>query len=296
MALVTWALLWAFQDRWTGAGWLFGVGLAVQPLVIVVFPLLLVLGGRHRTLGLLVRGAVPAVAVIVGPLVADAHDTLHAVVDQPTFPNLAVNFRTLWAPLAPHLGGPRIDRDGRWRSAPPGRPGLGRRNRLVVALRWRQRPEMIVWAAALALALRVYTESVMTAYYTWPALALGVVIAGAGRHLAVLDGGVGRAGRPPWSASGRSTPTSGGPLQVVGRDRRPRRRRPPRRPGTGAHRAGTPTLVGRAGPARRARRVPGRRVARPRAGRSPGAESGPTAGTQFAARRQAGPDRPQTPE
>jgi hypothetical protein len=34
-----------------------------------------------------------------------------------------------------------------------------------------------VWGAALALALRIYTESVMTAYYTWPALALGILIA-----------------------------------------------------------------------------------------------------------------------
>jgi hypothetical protein len=45
------------------------------------------------------------------------------------------------------------------------------------SLRWRQRHEMIVWGTALALALRIYTESVMTAYYTWPALAVGVLIA-----------------------------------------------------------------------------------------------------------------------
>lgn len=176
VALATWALLWAFQDRWTGAGWLFGIAVAIQPLVLVVFPILLVFGGRPRTIGLLVRGAVPAVAVIIGPLVADPHATLHALVDQPTFPNATINFKTLWTPLAPHLGGHGANE----------KVGGGpvRLIALVLAagigwftLRWRQRPEMIVWAAALALALRVYTESVMTAYYTWPALALGVVIA-----------------------------------------------------------------------------------------------------------------------
>jgi hypothetical protein len=36
---------------------------------------------------------------------------------------------------------------------------------------------------ALALALRTYTESVMTAYYVWPALAVGLVIAARGSRL-----------------------------------------------------------------------------------------------------------------
>jgi hypothetical protein len=36
---------------------------------------------------------------------------------------------------------------------------------------------MIAWTVAMALALRCYTESVMTAYYVWPALAVAVVVA-----------------------------------------------------------------------------------------------------------------------
>ncbi|MGA2836664.1 MAG: hypothetical protein ABSF84_08710 [Acidimicrobiales bacterium] len=176
VALATWALLWAFEGRWTGAGWLFGAALAVQPLVIVVFPLLLVLGGRDRALGLVVRGVVPAAAVAVGPFVADPHDMLHAVVEQPTFPNILGNHKTLWTPLAPHLSG----------SGTTDTVGGGPLRLVALALaagigwwsqRWRQRHEMVVWGAALALALRVYTESVMTAYYTWPALALGILVA-----------------------------------------------------------------------------------------------------------------------
>lgn len=176
VALATWGLLWAFRRRWTGAGWLFGVAVAVQPLVIVVFPLLLALGGRGRVLGLVVRGAVPAAVVIIGPLAADAHDTLHALVEQPTFPNVRSNFRTAWMPLAPYLNG-----SGQEKTV-----GGGPVRVLALALaaglgwwsvRWRDRHQLIAWAVALALALRVYTESVMTAYYSWPALALGLVVA-----------------------------------------------------------------------------------------------------------------------
>ena len=36
---------------------------------------------------------------------------------------------------------------------------------------------MLVWTAAVVLSLRTYTESVMTAYYIWPALAVGLVVA-----------------------------------------------------------------------------------------------------------------------
>lgn len=176
VALATWAVLWAFRGRWTGAGWLFGAAVAVQPLVIVVFPLLLALGGKDRVVGLFVRGAVPAAVVIAGPLVADAHDTLHALVEQPTYPNVGANFRTLWTPLAPHLSG---SGEGEAVGGGPVRivalalaAGIG-----WWSCRWRKRHDQIVWAVALVLALRIYTESVMTAYYSWPGLALGLVIA-----------------------------------------------------------------------------------------------------------------------
>ena len=176
VALAAWALIFAFQGRFTGAGWLFGAAVAVQPLVLVLFPLLLVLGGRSRALGLVVRGVIPAAVVAVGPLIGDVHDTVHALVSQPTFPNVAGNHRTLWTPLAPRVGG----------SGESLTVGGGPLRLIALALaagigwwslRWRRRPEMIVWASALALALRTYTESVMTAYYSWPALAVGLVIA-----------------------------------------------------------------------------------------------------------------------
>jgi len=44
------------------------------------------------------------------------------------------------------------------------------------ARRWRARPDLLVWAAAVTLGLRCFTESVMDPYYLWPALALGLVL------------------------------------------------------------------------------------------------------------------------
>ena len=176
VALAAYALIFAFDRRFTGAGWLFGAAVALQPLVIVLFPLLLALGGRSRALGLIVRGALPAAVLVIPPLAADAHDTLHALVDQPAFPDAAGTHHTPWTFLAPKLGGKGVDATvggGPIRTVALALAGvLG-----WWALRWRDRPEMIVWAAALALALRTYTESVMTSYYVWPALAVGVIVA-----------------------------------------------------------------------------------------------------------------------
>jgi hypothetical protein len=179
LALGVYALIFAFEGRFTGAGWLFGAGLAIQPLVIVLFPLFLALGGRNRAVGLVTRAVVPAAALTIAPLVGDVHTTLHALVDQPTFPDLRGNHQTLWTFLAPRLGGRG---DNLTVGGGPLRivalalaAGLG-----WWAVRWRERPEMIVWAAALALAFRTYTESVMTPYYVWPPLAVGVLVAARG--------------------------------------------------------------------------------------------------------------------
>jgi hypothetical protein len=55
VALGVYAIVFAIDGRFTGAGWLFGIALAVQPLVVVVFPVLLVMSGKKRALGLAVR-------------------------------------------------------------------------------------------------------------------------------------------------------------------------------------------------------------------------------------------------
>jgi hypothetical protein len=174
LALAIYAVLFAWDDRWTGAGWLFGAAVAVQPLVIVVLPILLVIGGRGRALALVVRTIVPAAVVTVAPLVASFHATVHALVTQPAYSYLT--HRTPWTALAPKLGGKGAS------ASVGGGPVRIVALALAAALgwwarRWRNKPEMLAWAVALALALRCYTESVMTSYYVWPALAVGLVVA-----------------------------------------------------------------------------------------------------------------------
>jgi len=174
LALAMYGLVLAFDGRWTGAGWLFGAAVATQPLVILMLPVLLAMAGRQRALALLVRSVLPAAALLVTPLVGQFHATTQVLLNQPNFPN--IDHTTPWTSLAPRLGGTGKEFAV---AAGPGR---------VVALllacllgwrarRWRHRPDLLVWGAATALALRCLTESVMDAYYVWPTLALGLVLA-----------------------------------------------------------------------------------------------------------------------
>jgi len=175
LALGVYALVLALDGRWTGAGWLFGAAVATQPLVILMLPVLLAMAGRQRALVLLVRSVLPAAVLLATPLISQFHDTTQVLFNQPNFPN--IDHTTPWTPFAPRLGG-----TGKQLAVAAG-PGR------VVALlaacllgfwarRWRQRADLLVWAAAIALALRCLTESVMDSYYVWPTLALGLVLVG----------------------------------------------------------------------------------------------------------------------
>jgi hypothetical protein len=174
VGLVIYAVILGLNGRWKGAGWLFGLAFAVQPLVIVVLPILLAMAGRQRALGLIARGVGPAVVITIPPLAGDFHHTYTALSQQKAFPRR--NHATPWTTFAPKLGG-----SGKL-VAVGGGPVRLISLALAAALgwwarRWRSRPEMLVWAVAVALALRCYTESVMTSYYLWPALAVALVVA-----------------------------------------------------------------------------------------------------------------------
>jgi hypothetical protein len=174
VALALYAVMGALDGRWVRAGWLLGAALAIQPLVVVIVPIILFMGGREHAWGLALRGVVPPAVVTLPPLLANFHRTVHAIVTQPAY--LFFNHQTPWTSLAPKLGG----------VGPAATVGGGpmRVVALILAValgwwarRWRDSPEMIVGAVAIGLALRCYTESVMTSYYVWPALAVGVVVA-----------------------------------------------------------------------------------------------------------------------
>ncbi len=179
VAFAIYALLSAMDGRFARAGWLFGVALAFQPLALLMFPLLLVMGGRTRVVGLVARGVVPAAVVTVPEVAASVHNAIHALVKQPTFPDLHTGHQTPWTFLAPKLGG-----KGKGTMVGGGPPRIAT---IVVAAafagwvrRWRERPEMMAWALAAALSIRIFLETVLYSYYVWPAVAVALAVAARG--------------------------------------------------------------------------------------------------------------------
>ncbi|HUI05347.1 MAG TPA: hypothetical protein VLZ77_17555 [Acidimicrobiales bacterium] len=172
VALALYAFLFAWDGRWCGAAWLFGLGVATQPVVLLMLPVYFVMADRRSLVPFMVRVLVPSVALLAVPLLAEFHTTVHSLVDQPNFPN--IDHLTPWTRFAPRLGGSGKDMAV---AAGPGRivaisaaAALG-----WTARRWRARPDALVWVAAVALALRCLTESVMVSFYVWPALAVGLL-------------------------------------------------------------------------------------------------------------------------
>lgn len=180
VGLLLFAAVAVLDRRVAAAGWCTGAAVAVQPLVLLAVPVLAaVLGARHLV-AFAWRAVAPAAVLTAVPLVAAPRATLHALVDQPNFPN--IDHPTPWTFLAPHLGGHGAS------LAVAGGPGrvvavLLALGLVPVAVRARHRPAAVVWAMAAALALRVLTESVLDPYYVWPPLAVGLVAAAmAGRR------------------------------------------------------------------------------------------------------------------
>lgn len=170
VAFALYALLFAHRERWTGAGWLFGLAVATQPLVLLMLPVVIAVVPVRRWPVFLLRSALPSVAMLAAPVVADWSDTYRAIVRQPNFPTH--DHVTPWTSLAPSLA-PDVVAAG---------PGRMVAVVAAVAVGWwaRRRPAdlvTLVWLAALGLSLRDLTESVMDAYYVWPTLALAVVVA-----------------------------------------------------------------------------------------------------------------------
>ena len=161
------------------AAWLIGAAVAVQPLVLLALPLVLVVIERRQWAGFLARAAAPGALVLGIAAAANWHATVRAVTSQPN--SATVNHPTPWTALSAHLGGGMV-------AAGPARAlavlaacgcavAAGRRwGAAVQGGEWSQETlARLLWWVAVALALRSVLEPVMVAYYVWPALAVALI-------------------------------------------------------------------------------------------------------------------------
>ena len=175
LSLAVYALTFALDRRFVGAGWLFGAAVAFQPLVVLTLPVLFAMAGPRRWLGLAMRSILPGAVLLLVPLIVSFSDVYNEVIKQTDYTE--GNHATPFTALSPHISGkgPTL--------AVGGGPGRVLAVFLAVlvgvwaAKRWRERPELLVYACAMALALRSYTESALAAYYPWSALAVAMVVA-----------------------------------------------------------------------------------------------------------------------
>jgi hypothetical protein len=186
VALLLFGILALADSNVERSAWLIGAAIAVQPLVLLALPVLLVVVEARRLVGFLTRAAVPGALLLGVAASANGRATLKAVTSQPNYP--AADHTTPWTALAPHMSNGAI-------AAGPTRAlvivvacGCA----FVVKRRWRAVPpvvgwspealEELLWWVAAALALRSVFEPVMVAYYLWPVLAVALVTASTSWH------------------------------------------------------------------------------------------------------------------
>lgn len=199
MTFAIYAMIAMLDRKWAKMGWLLGVGIAMQPLVLLMVPLFLGATPRGQRIRLAARSAALPVLLVSIAFAGDASDTYRALVQQPTPPS--VNHATPWVAFAPKLTSAK-ETTLHLASIVPGlghaalstgtakayevvvvSGGLGRMIDFVLAVLigvfvWRrpQPPVRLLWLAAAVLASRCMFEAVMTPYYMAPPLFLALVL------------------------------------------------------------------------------------------------------------------------
>ncbi len=182
IGLLLYAILALADSRTSRSAWLAGAAVAVQPLVLLAFPLLAAVVEPRRLAGYVARAAAPGALLLAAAAAANWTATVHAVTSQPNYP--AIDHPTPWIYLAPHLPGGQV-------AAGPGqdpvhRGGLrmraGRRAPLAGGAagpgRWgHEALTELLWWSAVTLAIRSAFEPVMVSYYLWPPLAVALAAA-----------------------------------------------------------------------------------------------------------------------
>jgi hypothetical protein len=182
--LLLYAVLALADERPSRAAWLAGAAVAVQPLVLLAFPMLAIAVAPRRLPGFVARAATPPLVAIAAAAAANWTATIHAITNQPNAPT--IDHPTPWiyvSALAPRLS------DGSVAAGP------ARALAVLVAIgcalltyrRWRvarltgtwSPPDLaeLLWWIALTLALRTVFEPVMVSYYVWPPLAVALAAA-----------------------------------------------------------------------------------------------------------------------
>ena len=180
VGLLLFAILALSERKAPRSAWLIGAAIAVQPVVLIALPLILIALEPRRVVGYLIRAATPAVVVLGVAAAANWPVTVRAVTNQPNWPN--VDHPTPWTSLAPHLSGGAVAA-GPFRLMAIGVAFaaaliLGRHFSAERGRVWSpQTLQEFLWWTALALALRSVFEPVMVAYYLWPVLAVAVIAA-----------------------------------------------------------------------------------------------------------------------
>lgn len=183
VALLLYGTLALSEARITRSGWLIGVGVAVQPLILLGLPVVLAALPVRKMVAFLVRAALPGVIALGAAALANSRATVEAVTRQPNWPTSHSNHSTPWTSFAPEVGGGAV-------SAGPGRiVAILLALTCAVAVRRRRRVEgnpetwtadalqRVFWWVSVALGLRCVFESVMVSFYLWPALAVALVAA-----------------------------------------------------------------------------------------------------------------------
>jgi len=210
VGLLLYAILAQSRSRTALAAWLAGAAVCVQPLVLLVIPIMLAVLPWRRMPMFLVRAAIPSVVLLGAAALANWHNTYTAVTSQPDSP--IINHPTAWTSLAPHMSGGNVAAGParlatiilacccalavrrRWlamlhasssapASADAGATGAAaaggapvRRGAKAGGAWW---PALllaeVLWWAALALALRSFFEPVMVSYYPWPPMAVALI-------------------------------------------------------------------------------------------------------------------------
>ncbi len=206
MAFAVAAVTRFLRGNLRACGWLFGIAMAFQPLVILIAPVLVALmpSARQRAM-FVMRSGFPAAFLVLSGLVQYWHATMRSLLQQPNYPT--INHATPLLFLAPVLEPGRVTRSlvmhlhysggtyhliRTWAlvrqeeivAAGPGRMVAMALSCLVGVWIWRHRgavtPIAAVWFMAAGLALRCLLESVMDPFYFVPPLALLVLCASVG--------------------------------------------------------------------------------------------------------------------